>query len=107
MNARLSVLVQWCRRYLSPWTLGCLAVVAFVVCYGDNSMFDSIDQDRTVDSLRRELAAVRDSTAHYRELNSRICTDPELMEQVVREQYGMKRPHEDVYTFEERPDSRQ
>lgn len=106
MNAKLSRTWQWCRRYLSLWTLCCIGVVAFVVCYGDNSVFDSIDQDRTVDSLRTELAAVLDSTEHYRNLNSRLSTDPELMEQVVREQYGMKRPHEDVYTFEERPASR-
>lgn len=103
MNAKLSALFNWCRRYLSPWTLSAIAVVAFVVCYGDNSMFDCIEQERIVDSLRYELATARDSTAHYRELNSRICTDPELMEQVVREQYGMKRVHEDVYIFEERP----
>lgn len=77
-----------------------MAVITMVVCYGDHSVFQSIDQDKVLDSLRLELRAVCDSTAHYRELNSRLTTDPDLIEQVVREQYGMKRPNEDVYVFE-------
>ena len=35
----------------------------------------------------------------YKELNSRLSTDREVMEQIVREQHYMKRPNEDVYTF--------
>ncbi|MDE6464417.1 MAG: septum formation initiator family protein [Muribaculaceae bacterium] len=106
MSSRFSDFKTWLGRFLSPWTIVCLAVVAFVMFYGDNSVFDSIDQDRTVDSLRAELAAIRDSTEHYRRLNERLTSDPELMEQVVREQYGMKRPHEDVYNFVESTDNR-
>ncbi len=36
---------------------------------------------------------------YYRELNRRLASDPVLMEQVVREQYGMKKAGEDVYVF--------
>ncbi len=102
MNSFLTSGWQWCRRYLSYRTLLGLAAVAFVVGYGDNSVFDSIEQDRIVDSLRTELSTARDSTLHYRNLNSRLTTDRMLVEQVVREQYGMKRANEDVYTFEKR-----
>ncbi len=104
MHPKFTAAWQWVRRFLSSWTLLCLAVVAFVIFYGDNSVFDSIEQDRTVDSLRAELESIRDSTEYYRQLNIRLTSDPELMEQVVREQYGMKRANEDVYTFEEIPD---
>jgi len=38
---------------------------------------------------------------YYRDLNRRLASDPALMEQVVREQYGMKRASEDVYVFTE------
>lgn len=37
---------------------------------------------------------------YYQQLNERLAGDPDLMEQVVREQYGMKRQSEDVYLFE-------
>lgn len=88
---------QWCRRYLWGWTPVCLAVVGFVIFYGDHTIFSSIADDRTVDSLRAVLQAKQDTTEHYRRLNERLQSDRALMEQVVREQYRMKRPHEDVF----------
>ena len=36
---------------------------------------------------------------YYKKLNSLITTDPEVMEQVVRERHNMKRPDEDVFIF--------
>ncbi len=89
------------RRFISPWTILCLGVVAFIVFTGDNSVFQSIEHERTIDSLTRELEANRDTMLYYRELNRRLASDPALMEQVVREQYGMKRASEDVYVFTE------
>ena len=51
-------------------------------------------------SLTECLAVQRDSLEYYRDLNRRLSTDPELMEQVVREQYNMNRPNEDVFIIE-------
>lgn len=59
----------------------------------------SIEHQRTIDSLRCDLEANRDTMLYYRELNRRLASDPTLMEQVVREQYGMKKASEDVYVF--------
>ncbi len=99
MNKRLSSTISWMRRFLSPWTLLCLGVVAFILFTGDNSVFHSIEHERTIDSLRTELQANRDTMLYYRDLNHRLSSDPALMEQIVREQYGMKRTSEDVYVF--------
>ena len=81
-------------------TIVCLLVVAYIIFSGDSTVFNSIDYDRTIDSLRTELEANRDTMLYYQDLNNRLASDPELMEQVVREQYGMKRASEDVYLFE-------
>lgn len=97
MNSKLSGLKAWSRRYLSMWTLISLVVVGFVLFYGDHTIFTSVSDNRTADSLRTVLQAKVDSTEYYRELNRRLRTDHSLMEQVVREQYRMKRAHEDVY----------
>ena len=43
---------------------------------------------------------VQDSVDYYRELNRRLASEPEAMERVVREQYNMKREHEDVFVLE-------
>ena len=104
MKQALSDFWHWLRRFVSPVTIACLAIVAFVIFYGDNSVFDSIEQDRTVDSLRAELASIQDSTARYREMNSRLLSDPDMMEKVVREQYGMHRQHERVFNFKDPSD---
>lgn len=95
---------QWLRRYVSVWTVVCIGVMLFVLFYGDHSVLHSIDYDNTIDSLRAELQANRDTTEYYRRLNERLKSDPELMEQVVREQYGMKKANEEVYIFTEPED---
>lgn len=99
MNTRLSSFVSWSKRFLSPTTVVCLCVVAYIAFTGDNTVFRGIDYDKQIDSLECVLAANRDTMLYYRSLNNRLSTDPALMEQVVREQYGMKRPSEDVFIF--------
>ncbi len=100
MNERLKSMGDWLRRFMPVSTLLCLGAVAFIIFSGDNTVFRSIDYDRQIDSLEQCLAAERDTMLYYQGLNERLASDPELMEQVVREQYGMKRASEDVYLFE-------
>jgi hypothetical protein len=59
-----------------------------------------IEYQRQIDSLSAEVAVVQDSVDYYRELNRRLASEPEAMERVVREQYNMKREHEDVFVLE-------
>lgn len=90
---------QWIRTFLNGWTIGGIVLAAVVIFYSDNDVFQSIEDEQMLDSLRLELQANRDTTEYYRTLNRRLESDPALMEQVVREQYGMKRATEDAYTF--------
>ncbi|MDE6121477.1 MAG: hypothetical protein K2F63_06775 [Muribaculaceae bacterium] len=103
MNKKITSSWEWIQRYLSPVTLLCLAAVGFIIFSGEHTVVRSVEYDRIIDSLRSELEANRDTMLYYRDLNSRLASDAELMEQVVREQYGMKRASEDVYKFTERP----
>ncbi len=82
-------------------TIACVGVFLYLVFYGENSVVQRMKYEHDIDSLRMELAAHRDTMLYYRELNRRLSSDPELMEQVVREQYNMQRQHEEVYIFEE------
>lgn len=91
------------RRFMPVTTIACILLVAYIIFAGDNTVFNSIDYDRTIDSLRAELEANRDTMLYYRDLNRRLRSDRDLMEQVVREQYGMKRASEDVFIFTETP----
>ena len=90
---------RWFRRYFSLLTLGVIAVILYMIFFSGTSVLKKIEYQRIIDSLRTEVEINRDSMLYYKNLNSRITTDPEVMEQVVREQHNMKRPNEDVFIF--------
>lgn len=81
-------------------TVAVLAVLVYIVFFGDNSVARRVEYQRQIDSLEAEVAVVQDSVDRYRELNRRLDSDPEAMERVVREQYNMKREGEDVFVID-------
>lgn len=91
---------SWLRRYVALSTVLGVALIAYIVFFGEKSVTQRIEYQHIIDSLEVCLRAQQDSLEYYRDLNRRLSTDPALMEQVVREQYNMKRPNEDVYVFE-------
>lgn len=91
---------SWLRRYMAVPTLIGLGLVVYLVFFGENSISQRVVYQAKIDSLTECLRVQQDSLEYYRDLNRRISTDPALMEQVVREQYNMNRPHEDVFVFE-------
>lgn len=98
-NTDLKKSTQWFRRYFSLITLGVIVAIVYMIFFSDTSVVQKIKYQHIIDSLRIEVEATRDSMLFYKELNSRLSTDREVMEQIVREQHNMKRPNEDVYTF--------
>ncbi len=91
---------SWVRRYLAVPTVLGLALVVYIAFFGEKSVTQRLVYQQTIDSLQNCLARQQDSLEYYRDLNRRLSNDPQLMEQVVREQYNMKRAHEDVYVVE-------
>lgn len=88
------------QRYLSLPTLGVLAVLVYIVFFGDSSVARRIEYQRQIDSLQTQVDIVQDSVDRYRELNRRLESDHRAIERVVREQYNMKRDHEDVFIID-------
>ena len=78
-----------------------LGVLTYLAFFSEKSLSHRIEYQHQIDSLEQALQQERDTLEYYRELNRRLNTDPELMEQVVREQYNMKRDNEDVFVFED------
>lgn len=99
MNTDIEKSTRWFKRYFSLLSIGVIAVVIYMIFFSDTSVTRKIEYQRVIDSLRTEVEITRDSMLHYKELNSRLTTDLEVMEQVVREQHNMKRPDEDVFVF--------
>lgn len=82
----------------------CIAVAVVVLgvymsFFGESSIVKAISYQKTIDSLENCIQQQQDSLNYYRDLNRRINSDPSLTEQVVREQYNMKRDNEDIFVF--------
>lgn len=91
----------WCKRYLSLTLLAAIVVGAAVLFFNENSLLRTVEQERRIDELQAQIKDATDTLEHYRELNRSLNTDKETMERIVREQYHMQHPDEDVYVFEQ------
>lgn len=91
---------SWCRRYLSLTLLAAVVVGALVLFFNENSLLRTVGQEQRIDELQTRIAEATDTLEYYRSLNRSLNTDKETMERIVREQYHMQHPDEDVYIFE-------
>lgn len=88
---------QWCHRYLSVSAVAVIGALTYVLFLNDNSVIDHYEYEARIRELRHEISLNRDTLEYYRTLNDRLDTDRSTMEQIVREQYHMQRPSEDIY----------
>lgn len=97
--SRLRAVYRWCRRYFSIVTLIVVGAIGYMFLSKDKFVHSYMRNAAQIDSLRTEISSARDTVALYRELNSKLSSDPELMEKVVRENYNMKRDGEDIFVY--------
>ncbi len=92
--------MKWCRRYLSFTLLAAIAIAVLVLFVNENSLIRTVGQEKRIAELEAEIAEASDTLKYYRDLNHSLDTDKETMERIVREQYHMQHPDEDVYIYE-------
>ncbi len=97
MNDSSRTFLHWCRRYISLNAVVIAGVLVFILFFNDNSVMRHYAYEKQIEELKARIKENNDTLMYYRELNSRLDTDPETMERIVREQYHMQRPGEDVY----------
>ncbi len=90
----------WCKRYLSLTLLASIVVGALVLFFNENSLWRTVEQEQRIDELQAAISEATDTLEYYRDLNHSLDTDKETMERIVREQYHMQHPDEDVYIYE-------
>ncbi len=84
-------------RYLYGLIL--IAVLSWILFFGQNSFFNTWQLKRKVDTLQEEtdrLKVVNDSLARE---NERLKTDPDAAEKAAREGFGLTKPNEKVFRF--------
>lgn len=100
MTNFLSGAWKWTRRYITLPLLIAAAYIVFVLFFNENSYFKSMEYQEEIDRLEAEIKENNDTMMHYRRLNASLSSSAEELERIVREQYHMQRPNEDVYVFE-------
>ena len=91
---------RWVRRYITMPLVAAVAFIVFMLFFNENSYSRSAELQNEIDRLRAEIKENTDTMNYYRSLNQRLDTDPQTLERIVREQYHMQRPGEDVYVFD-------
>lgn len=100
MKETFSNIFRWCKRYITIPLVIAVAYIAFVLFFNENSYFKSVEYQAEIDRLEAEIKVNNDTMMYYRALNRSLAADPATMERIVREEYHMQRPNEDVYVFE-------
>lgn len=93
-------MIKWLKRYVSLPLVAGLAFIIFVLFFNENSVVKSYDYASEIRSLESRIAQYEDTLRLYQELNRRLDSDPRELERIVRENYHMQRPSEDVYIFD-------
>jgi cell division protein FtsB len=76
---------------------GLMAVAAIVLlAYGGSSLARVVQMKREVESLERDIVALREETGRLSKTIDRLRTDPEYIEQLAREALGLVKPGEKV-----------
>ena len=90
--------ISWLRRYAVGICV--LAGVVYVIFFTKESMAQNEEYNHTIDSLQTSIQFYSDTLRYYDSLNRRLSVDPQTMERVVREEYHMHRPGEEIYIVE-------
>ena len=92
------------RRALVLTALGAAALVT--LSYGGQSLARVWQMKHEVESLEREIVSLRAETGRLTALVTRLRSDPELIEQVAREDLGLVKPGEKVLKLPPSPGQR-
>lgn len=80
-----------------------LVALAWITFFDTHSLFALMDLNRRESQILHEIERL-DAEKQRLELEiDRLRNDPDLIERIAREEYGMKRPDETIYILNERP----
>ncbi len=87
----------WVRVLLNLPLLIVVGAILVSIVWGDNSYIKRIGYQERIGRLESEIKQYSDSAAFYARKAGELNTDPETLEKIAREQYGMKRDNEEVF----------
>ena len=77
-----------------------------LVAYGSSGLLRVWQMKREVEMLEREIVTLRGETEDLARSVDRLRSDPETIEKIAREEFGLVRPGERVLKFPSTPGGR-
>jgi cell division protein FtsB len=77
-----------------------------LVAYGSSGLVRVWQMKRDVETLEREIVTLRGETEDLARSVDRLRVDPETIEKIAREEFGLVRPGERVLKFPSTPGGR-
>lgn len=97
----------WYRRYANlPLLIIGVFFIGLLLLNDDASFTRSMEYEKEIIELRKEIKECEDSAAYYRSRREAIERGDDALEYIAREQYHMKRPTEDVFLLAPTPRDR-
>lgn len=100
MKETLVKIYRWCRRYISLTLIIVVTYVVYMVFFDEHSVLEKMKLEEEVKELKIQIKHYSDSLNYYTKQLQLLNTDVETMEKIVRENYHMQHPDEDVFVFE-------
>ncbi|MBQ1932664.1 MAG: septum formation initiator family protein [Muribaculaceae bacterium] len=100
MKETLVKIYRWCRRYISLTLIIVVTYVVYMVFFDEHSVLEKMKLEEEVKELKIQIKHYTDSLNYYTKQFQLLNTDVETMEKIVRENYHMQHPDEDVFVFE-------
>ncbi len=94
MSKRIKKLNFWVRRKSHFTLIAVGSVVVLLLFFNEDT---NMKYQEEIKSLKRQIRECEDSAEWYRTRREALYISAEDLEHVVREQYHMQRPSEDVY----------
>ena len=89
-------------KKINYWLIILIAVGLYIAFFGEHNYAEIIELEKEIKELKADIKAMKDSCALYELKLQQLETDPETFEKIIREQYQMKRPEEDLYIVKEK-----
>ena len=100
MKETLVKIYRWCRRYISLTLIIVVTYVVYMVFFDEHSVLEKMKLEEEVKELKIQIKHYSDSLNYYTKQFQLLNTDVETMVKIVRENYHMQHPDEDVFVFE-------
>ena len=100
MSKNLKKLSFWMRRKSHLTLIAIGTVVVLLLFFNEEtSLRLNMEYQEQIKTLKRQIRECEDSAAWYRARREALYINTEDLEHLVREQYHMQRPTEDVYVI--------